>query len=139
MIEIKTDPINSFQNTLRHAVHKNRILNPGNQKWKYINLKSSSPNFRELLKIHEWDASMRPAMNFRNAPGYNLDKFLTYILESYISIHNAFHVTTPSSLTKDLKDLQMKKKMASLDAKYTKVSTNKVMDIINLILHNNYT
>jgi elongation factor P--beta-lysine ligase len=47
-IEIKTDPINNFQNTIRHAVHINTVLNPGNQKWKYMNLKSSSPNFRRL-------------------------------------------------------------------------------------------
>jgi hypothetical protein len=54
------------------------------------------------------DTSIRPVMNFRNAPGYNLNHFLTYILESYISIHSAFNVTAASSLTKDLKDLQMK-------------------------------
>jgi len=47
-------------------------------------------------------------MNFRNAPGYNVNKFLRYVLESYISIQNAFNVKTPSSLTKDLKDLQVK-------------------------------
>jgi hypothetical protein len=59
-----------------------------------------------LIKIHEGDASIRPAMNFRNVPGYNLNKFLTYILESYTC--NAFNATTPFSVTKDLKDLQMK-------------------------------
>jgi len=29
--------------------------------------------------------------------------------------------------------------LASLTAKYTEAPTNKVMDIINFILHNNYT
>jgi len=86
-----------------------------------MNLKSSSPNFGGLLKIHEGDASIRPVMNFRNALGHNLNKFLTYILESYISIHSAFNVTTPSSVTKDLKDLQMEHtKLASLDTNIPK-------------------
>jgi len=48
-IEIKTDPIYNFQNTIRHDFNRNRILIPGNQKWKYTNLIPSSPNFRELI------------------------------------------------------------------------------------------
>jgi hypothetical protein len=71
-----------------------------------MNINSSSPNCKGLIKIHKGDASIRPAMNFRIVPGYNLNKFLTYIVESYTC--NAFNVTIPSSVTKDLKDLQMK-------------------------------
>jgi hypothetical protein len=94
---MKTDSINNFQKTIRPAVRRNRILIRGNQKWKCMNLNHSLPNFMGLIKIHEGDASIRPAMNFRIVPSYNLNKFLTYILESYTC--NAFNETAPSSVT----------------------------------------
>lgn len=54
-------------------------------------------HFRGLITIHKGAVSVRPVMNFRNAPGYNLNKFLRYSLEWYSSIQNAFNVRTPSS------------------------------------------
>ena len=43
-------------------------------KWKFINLNSSAPTTRGLVKLHKIDQPIGPVVNWRNAPAYKLSK-----------------------------------------------------------------
>jgi hypothetical protein len=47
------------------------------ERWKYINMNPAPPTFRGMIKIHKADAPIRPLINWRNAPAYELAKILT--------------------------------------------------------------
>jgi hypothetical protein len=38
------------------------------EKWKYINLSTTTPTIRGLIKIHNEDSPVRPIINWKNSP-----------------------------------------------------------------------
>jgi hypothetical protein len=49
-----------------------------------------------VTELHTEDAHIRRAMNWQNAPGYNLAKMFKYIVESHISVPKSFNVKKKS-------------------------------------------
>jgi hypothetical protein len=71
-------------NGCQGIIHKNEI-------WKYLNLNSTAPSLRGLVKLHKENTPIRLLVNWKNAPGYKLTKTLAGTLTSYIPlpyIHN---------------------------------------------------
>jgi len=53
------------------------------EKWKFINLKPTSPTIRGLVKLHKKDTRIRPIINWKNAPAYKLAKTLAEKLQTF--------------------------------------------------------
>jgi len=45
------------------------------QKWIFINLNPSTPAFKGLINMHQQEALIRPVINWRNTPSYNVAKW----------------------------------------------------------------
>jgi len=103
-------------------------------KWKYINLNPGTPVLRGLIKVHKEDTPIRPIVNFRNAPTYNLAKMLANILMKYIPLPSVYNVQNSVQLMKNLENIPCTPdlRLASLviSNMYTNIPTNKLLDII---------
>jgi hypothetical protein len=74
-----TDPTITFQAKIRKTTTESKTLIPPDSKWKYINLNPSAPAIKGLIKIQKPDQPIRPVVNWRTAPAYNLSKLFTQI------------------------------------------------------------
>ena len=96
--------------------------------------KASPPTLIAQLKLHETDIPIRPAINSRTAPVYKLARYLTKILDQYISLNNYFSVTNSTNLANDLTKLEMHEnhKMISFDIKdlYVNIPIDETLNIV---------
>jgi hypothetical protein len=71
---VNNEPTKSFQRKIRNIINECQIVIPKYEKWKYVNLNTSAPTIRGLLKIHKIDSPIRPVVNWKNAPAFKLAK-----------------------------------------------------------------
>jgi hypothetical protein len=77
---VNSDPTNKFKTKIRTTIKESNYLIQQSQKWKYINLNSTAPIIKGLIKIHKPDHTIRPIVNWKNAPAYKLAKLFNNIL-----------------------------------------------------------
>jgi hypothetical protein len=74
---VAAHPTNTFQTQVRNTVKQNKTLIPKYRRWKYINMNPHAPSIKGLIKIHKQDQPIRPVVNWRNTPAYQLSKLFT--------------------------------------------------------------
>jgi hypothetical protein len=104
--------------------------------------KASPPTLKAQLKLHKTDIPIRPVINNRTAPTYKLARYLTKILDQYISLNNYFNVTNSTNLANDLTKLEIQEnhKTISFDIKdlYVNIPVGETLNIIKCkLLKNN--
>jgi hypothetical protein len=101
-----------------------------NTKWKYINLNSSAPSIRGLIKIHKTDQPIRPIVNWRNAPAYKLAKLLSHTIQEYTLLPYTFNISNTTQLIHQLKQTPITPttRFASLDITnmYSNIPTKEI-------------
>jgi hypothetical protein len=124
------DPTKLFQTEVRKNINSCNLIIPTDRRWKYINLNPSPPNLRGLVKIHKPNAPIRPIINWRNAPAYELAKLISDKIKHEISLPFTFNVQNSIQLMTELHDILYTSnvRLASFDIKgmYTNISTTKV-------------
>ena len=92
--------------------------------------KALPPTLKAQLKLHTTDIPICPVINNRTAPAYILARYLTQILDQYISLNNYFNVTNSTNLANDLKKLEIHEnhRMISFDVKdlYVNIPKNNI-------------
>ena len=130
-----------FQKDVRTTLNECRHLIDTHKKWKYINLHPGAPILRGLIKVHKEDTPIRPIVNFRNAPTYNVTKMLANVLTNYIPLPSVYNVKNSVQLMKDLDYIPCPPdlRLASLNISnmYTNTPTNELLDIIENTCKNN--
>jgi hypothetical protein len=71
------DPTKRFQTEVRKNINSCTLIITTDRRWKYINLNPSPPTLRGFVKIHKQNAPIRPIINWRNAPAYELAKLIS--------------------------------------------------------------
>ena len=102
----------------------------------------SAPSIKELIKLHNSDQTIRPLVNWTNAPGCRFFKLFTEKIHRLTSLPNAFNIKNTQKLTQNLNDTTLIpcNSLASLDINnmYSNISiveTKKIMtDILKLEL-----
>jgi hypothetical protein len=125
---------NKFQTEVRWVAREcKNILNPW-QKWKVVNLNPDTPALRGLGKIHKTGIPIRPVLNFKNAPSYNLAKVLTKVINTHVPLPNVYNVKSSADLIKDIKSIPYcdTLRLASFDInnKYTSIPTDELPSIL---------
>ena len=140
-IEINDNPTAKFQKDVRITLNECRHIIDTNNKWRYINLNPSTPVMRGLVKIHKEDTPVRPIVNFKNAPTYNLAKTLTKVLKKYIPLPHVYNVHNSVHLMEDLTNAPYNPNLrtASLDISnmYTNIPIKKLLNINENTCENN--
>jgi hypothetical protein len=108
-------------------------------RWKCGSTLSLIFHHTRVIKIHKEDPRIRPVINWKNAPNYNVAISLTCILESYVSLLPSFIVQNIPNLITDLKETEIHEisRLASLHTQNTYI--NKLMNITKFSFTNNLT
>ena len=67
----------------------------------------SAPSFKGLIKIHKPDQPIRPVVNWRKAPAYNLSKMFTKTINQLTPLPYAFNILNTQDLMQNIKDTPM--------------------------------
>ena len=77
--KLKSDPTQKYQNEIKNLIKQsNLVINNKNNS--LINSNPSAPKLRVNIKILKKDFPIRPIVNYKSAPAYNLQKQLVNIL-----------------------------------------------------------
>jgi hypothetical protein len=98
------DPNKTFQTQIRRKINASTILIPRGIKWKYINLNTSAPSIKGLIKIHNPTQPNRPVVNWRNAPAYKPAKLFTQKINQLTPLPYSFNIKNTKHLIHNLKD-----------------------------------
>jgi hypothetical protein len=85
--------------------------------------KASPPTLKSQLKLHKTDIPICPVINNGTAPAYKLARYLTKILDQYISLNNYFTVTNSTNLANDLTKLEIHENHKMISFLTSKIST----------------
>jgi len=81
VVETKDNITDKFQKKLRSTLNDCKQLVETHSKWKHINLNPDAPVLRGLIKVHKEDTPIRPVVNYKSAPSYNLVKWFAKVLK----------------------------------------------------------
>ena len=62
----------------------------------------STPSIKGLKKIHKQEQLIRPVVNWRNAPAYQLSQLFTKKINHWSPLHHAFNIKNTRDLIRNL-------------------------------------
>jgi hypothetical protein len=93
------------------------------------------------IKLHKPNTSIRPIINWKTAPAYELAKQLTKTLHNYLNFPYTYNLRISNHLITELKIIQLNngRRICSFDIKniYVNIPRKVIINIINNILVNN--
>jgi hypothetical protein len=105
--------------------------------------KPDPPYLKAQLILHKEGIPIRPIINNRTAPAYNLPKHLTDTLNQYIDLKNQYVITNATNLAMDLTKLEIHENhsLITFDMKdlYVNIPVTETLGIIRKFLQNIYT
>jgi hypothetical protein len=92
------------------------------------------PSIQAQIKIHKTPNTIRPIVNWCNAPAYKLAKHLAKILQQTLQLPYTYNISNTVHLTNDLNNIPINTntRMCSFDIKnmFTNIPTAQVNEII---------
>jgi hypothetical protein len=100
-----------------------------------------APNLYATIKLHKENKPMRPIINWKNDPAYEIAKRLSKTLHKYLQLPYTYNIQNSIQLMTDLKTLELNKdtRLCSFDITnmYTNIPKIGVINIIKKITENN--
>jgi hypothetical protein len=101
----------------------------------------TAPNLHVTIKLHKVNTPVRPVINWKNTPAYELAKHLIKTLHSYLHLSYTYNLRNSIHLMTDLKVIELNKDMQicsfDIENMYTNISKIDTINIINNIIQNN--
>ena len=129
-----TDPTKTFQSQVRKTINNSKVFIPHESRWKYTNMNPSAPTIKGLIKVHKPSQPIRPLVNWRNAPTYNLAKLFSQKIRQIAPLPNTHNIENTRDLIDKLKHTPISPhfRFASLDITnlYTNIPIKETRDIL---------
>jgi hypothetical protein len=135
------DTTKRLQCVVKTAINECKDTIPKETKWRHVSLNPTAPKIRALIKIHKEDSSIRPVVNWKNAPAYKLARSLVKKLQTNVPLPYAFNIKNTIQLINDLKNIPFDQnlRLASFDISnmHTNIPTEELLTIIESACKNN--
>jgi hypothetical protein len=82
---LNKDPTNTYKKRIKESINSCKILISNKHKYKYYNNNPNPPTLHALIKLHKTPITIRPVINWRNAPAYKLSSF--FLQGLYVSMY----------------------------------------------------
>jgi hypothetical protein len=109
---------------------------------KYTNMNHTAATLHTTIKLHKYNTPIRPIINWKHAPAYQLAMQLSKTFHNYLQLPNTYNIQNSIQLMKDLKTIIMDKNttLCSFDTEnmYTNVPKHDIINITKNILQNNH-
>jgi hypothetical protein len=133
-----TDPTKNFQNQIRKTINNSTNLISQDAKWRFVNLNPSAPTLKDLIKLHKPEQTIRPIVNWRNAPAYKLARLFTIKVCQLSPLPYSFNIKNTTDLIHQLRHTPITptSKLASLDITnmYTNIPVSETKQILESML-----
>jgi hypothetical protein len=137
LIKINSDPTIKFHTKLKQTINKISII-PKENKMKLKSINPRAPKIRGLIKLHKDKQPIRPIVNMRNSPTYQVGKFLNKYLNDLIQLPYTYNIKNSIHLINDINNIHTKEhtRMCSFDIidMYTNISNELIIEGIKLAL-----
>lgn len=136
---LRKDPTSRYHTHIDNLIKNNPLIFDDNvSKFKLKVDNPSPPKLNTLIKLHKKDKPVRPLINSKTAPNYNIGKYITKILKEKINLENKFNIKNTYNLIDLLKDITVTEntKLYSFDINnmYTNIPIKNTIDIIQKTL-----
>jgi peptide methionine sulfoxide reductase MsrA len=136
--QLHKDPTSLYQRSIKESVNSCKLLIRSKEKQKYYNNNPNSPTLHALTKLHKTPITIRPVINWKNAPAYKIASFLTKIIREYITLPNTFNIQNTMNLIAELNNININHntRIRSFDITnmYTNIPLNTLVNIIQCTL-----
>jgi hypothetical protein len=140
-ILLQHNPTKQHQKTIMNTINKCNIHINKSNKHKFYKPKTEAPTLRATIKIHKNPIKIRPIVNWKNAPAYQLATQTSKFLTQYIQLPYTFNVTNTTQLIEELRTIPVNTntRVCSFDITNmcTNIPTTQIKDIIITCLNNN--
>jgi hypothetical protein len=128
------NPTHKYQKAIKLTLKQFDNIIPKERKWKYTNMNPTAPNRHATINLHKQNKPIRPIINWKNAPAYELAKHLTQILHNCLHLPNTYNIQNSTHLTTDLQTMEINEDMRMcsfyIENMYTTIP---YIDTINII------
>jgi hypothetical protein len=100
----------------------------------YINMNLIAPNLYATIKLHKDNKPIRPIINWKNAPAYELAKQISKTIHNYLQLPYTYNIWNSIHLMTDLKTIKLNKntRLCSFDITHMYTNIPKI-GVINII------
>jgi hypothetical protein len=135
---INNNPTQQYHKIIKHTLEQCSSIKQEENVWKYTNMNPQTPNLYATIKLHKPDTPIRPAVNWKDAPAYELAKQLTKTLHNHLNLLYTYNVSNSIHLITDLKTIQINinTRICSFDIEnmYTNIPRVNTINIISNII-----
>jgi hypothetical protein len=141
LIKMNKNPTQQYQKIIKQTLKQCNDIIQIEHKWGYINMNTIAPNLYATIKLHKENKPIRPIINWKNAPVYELAKQLSKTLHNYLQLPYTHNIQNSIQLMTETKTIELNKdtRLCSFDITnmYKNIPKIEVIIIIKKILENN--
>jgi hypothetical protein len=97
-IMINKNPTKQYQKIIKQTLRQCNDIIQRQHRWSRTDMNPIAPNLRAIIKLHKQNTPIRPIINLRNAPAYQLAKQLTKTLHNYLQLQYTYNIHLMTSL-----------------------------------------
>jgi hypothetical protein len=101
----------------------------------------TAPSIHATIKLHKPNTPIRPIINWKNAPAYEIAKKLSKALHNYLNLPYTYNVCNSNHLMTEIKTIELNNdtRICSFDIEnmYAHIPRKDIINIISNILDNN--
>jgi hypothetical protein len=90
---------------IKHELNKQNIIQK-EHKWKYTSMIPAVPNLHATIKLHK-NTPIRPVVNWKNSPAYNMEKFVTKALKEKLNLPFTYNIKNSIQIINDLNNIPL--------------------------------
>jgi hypothetical protein len=100
-----------------------------------------APSLHATIKLHKPNTPIKPIVNWKNAPAYEIAEQLTNTLHNYLYLPYTYNACNSKHLMTELKTIELNSVMRvcsfNIENMYTNIPRKDIINISNNILDNN--
>jgi hypothetical protein len=91
---INNNPTQHYQKTIKQTLKQCNNIIQKETIWRYTNTNPALPNLHATIKLHKPNTPIRPIINWKHAPVYELAKHLSQTLCNYLHLPYTYNIHT---------------------------------------------
>jgi hypothetical protein len=86
------NPTQHYQKIINQTLKESNNSIQKDTIWRYTNMNPASPSLHATIKLHKPNMPIRPVINWRNEPSYELAKHLTKTLHNHLHLPYTYNI-----------------------------------------------
>jgi hypothetical protein len=107
--ETNNNPTQHYQKIIKQTLKESNNSIQKDTVWRYTNMNLAPPSLHGTIKLHKPNMPIRPVINWKNAPAYELAKYLTKMLHNHLHLPYTYNIQNSTQLIAELNTIEIGK------------------------------